>query len=85
MVANGPPRGLSSSGKRWVSLIAVCVALALPKHVRCGFPAGDACSVIGPTGRSCETYELEPLGFFLVELVAGDNVGFAYERGVDCH
>lgn len=79
------PRGISSSGKRWAALIAVLVGMALPKHVKCGYPAAaGTCQVPGRFRQMCEPYELEPLGFFLVELALGRDVGFAYKTGQDC-
>lgn len=79
------PRGLSSSGKQWAALVALSLGMCLPKHVKCGYPAAaGTCQVQGPFRQTCEAYELEPLGFFLVELLIGDDVGFAYKSGQDC-
>ena len=74
---------MTSSGRRWAFFIGVFIALALPKRVDCGYPGGD-CKTIGE-GRTCAPYEVEPLGFYLIELVAGRDVGFAYSSGDDCH
>jgi hypothetical protein len=73
---------MSSSGRRWAFLIGVAIAFALPKRVECGYPGGD-CRRIGD-GTTCGYYEVEPWGFYLIEYVAGRNVGFAYSAGDDC-
>lgn len=33
----------------------------------------------------CKYYELEPLGFFLMERLLDRDVGFAYRKGEECH
>jgi hypothetical protein len=77
-------RGMTSSGKRIAALIGLALALLLPKHVECGFPGGE-CARAGALGLQCRRYELEPLGLFLIELIAKQDVGFAYKSGEDCH
>ncbi len=77
-------RGMTSNGKRWAALFGLLLALALPKHVECGYPGGE-CHVWGPGKKTvCQRYEREPLGFYLIELVAKRNIGFAYSAGQDC-
>jgi hypothetical protein len=73
---------MTSSGKRIAFFLGILVALALPKRVDCGYPGGD-CKTIG-NGRTCAPYEVEPLGFYLIEYAVGRNVGFAYSTGSDC-
>lgn len=76
--------GMSSRAKQITGLIAVVIALALPMHVECGWPGAKCANHEREFRRLCKDYELEPLGFYLLELVAHDDVGFAYSRGEDC-
>ena len=76
--------GMTSRAKQVVGLIAIALALLLPKQVECGYPGGE-CTFPASGRRLCQTYELEPIGFYLVEWVLGRNVGFAYSRGDTCH
>lgn len=75
--------GMTSRGKRLAGLFALAVLFFLPKHVECGYPGGQ-CGTIGMFKQVCKSWELEPLGLFLIEKLADDNVGFAYKRGEDC-
>lgn len=74
---------MSTTGRRWAALFAIVFVLALPKHVECGYPGGE-CTVPGGYRQSCTHYELEPFGFYLIELLASRDVGFAYSSGEDC-
>ena len=76
--------GMTSRGKRITALIAVILAFLLPKHVECGYPGGS-CGRIGELKQVCKDYELEPLGFFLLERLLDRDVGFAYQSGEECH
>jgi hypothetical protein len=62
---------------------AVIIAFALPKRVDCGVP-GAGCGHAGRWRTICISYEVEPLGFYLIELVARRDVGFAYSAGDEC-
>ena len=73
---------MTSSGRRWAFLIGVIIAFALPKHVECGYPGGTCRRTDGKA--QCTMYEVEPWGFYLIEYVAGRDVGFAYSSGEDC-
>lgn len=75
--------GMSSRAKQVTALIALFCALFLPKHVDCSFP-GDECLHQGRSGRLCTSYELEPVGFYLIEWLAGRDIGFAYSKGEVC-
>ncbi len=75
--------GMTSRGKRIAFLIAIIIAFLLPKHVECGFPDGR-CGREGVFHQVCKSYELEPLGVYLLEVVAKQDVGFAYKSGEDC-
>ena len=68
---------MSARGKRWAFLIGAVIAFALPKKVERGTHPG-------PTGYPCTRYEVEPWGFYLIELVVGGKVGFAYSSDEDC-
>lgn len=70
---------MSSSGRRIAFLLGVLVAFALPKRVDCGYP-GSACR----RDAACGYYEIEPWGFYLIEYLAGRQIGFAYSSGDDC-
>jgi len=74
---------MTSSGRRWAFFIGLVVVFMLPKHVECGYP-GTECTTVGSFRRTCTSYELEPYGFYLIELVASRDVGFAYSTGEDC-
>jgi hypothetical protein len=76
--------GMTTSGKRWAAAIAVVIACLLPKHVECGAAGATCAAHAGPFRQTCTYYELEPLAFYLLELVAHRDVGFAYESGDDC-
>jgi hypothetical protein len=78
---------MTSSGRRWAFLIGVVIAFMLPKRVECGYPGGLCERAIGSTaggaGKGCY-YEVEPLGFYAIEYLAGRDIGFAYSSGDDC-
>jgi hypothetical protein len=74
---------MTSRGKRIATVIAFIVLFLLPKRVDCGFPDG-ACGHAGILHQYCTPYELEPLGFWLIESVAHADVGFAYSAGERC-
>ncbi len=73
---------MTSSGRRWAFFIGLLVAFALPKRVECGYPGATCQHVVGK--EACSSYEVEPWGFYLIEYVAGRDVGFAYSSGDDC-
>lgn len=72
---------MTANGRRIAGLIAVLIVFFIPKKVECGYPGALACSALeGVSRRACTPHEVEPFGFFLLEHLAGDNVGFAYSR-----
>jgi hypothetical protein len=75
---------MTSSGMRWAFLFGFLLAIALPKHVDCGYPDAPACQKQGRWQTKCTAYEVEPFGFYLIELVAKRDVGFAYSSGDGC-
>jgi len=74
---------MSTRGTRIAFLFAVAIAFLLPKWVACGHPGGS-CGRAGRWRTTCTDYEIEPLGFYAIELLVGRDVGFAYSSGEDC-
>lgn len=78
-------RGITTSGKRWALILGLLIAFALPRHVPCGYPGAVNCQRPGRfPGDRCTPYELEPFGFYLLELWLDRDIGFAYTTGEDC-
>ena len=73
---------MTSNGRRIAGLIGLVIALALPKRVECGYPGGTCERIVDH--RACHAYEIEPLGFYLLENVFDRDIGFAYSSGDDC-
>jgi hypothetical protein len=74
---------MSTRGTRFAFAIAVVIAFLLPKHVECSYP-GASCGHAGKWRTICSDFEIEPLGFYVIELVAHRDIGFAYSTGDDC-
>ena len=74
---------MSTRGTHIAILIALAIAFLLPRRVSCGYP-GATCSHPGRWRTSCTAFEIEPLGFYVIELAVGRDVGFAYSTGDDC-
>lgn len=66
-------------------MLGVVIAFAIPRKVDCGFPGGECRRAGHYAHESCVDYEVEPWGFYLIEYVAGRDIGFAYSTGEDCH
>jgi hypothetical protein len=78
-------RGMSTRGKQIAALVALGAALWLPKRVECGYPgAAGQCARSGPFHLVCRRVELEPVGLYLIELIAERDVGFAYSVTEEC-
>ena len=75
---------MTSRGRLIAFLIGVAAALALPKHVDCGVPGGSCQHAGTHRGEVCTPYEVEPWGVYLIEVVAGRDLGIAYTSGEDC-
>jgi len=78
------PPGMTSRGKHIAFVVAIVILFFLPKNVECGYPDGQ-CGHFGMFKQVCKSWELEPLGLYAIEKLAGRNVGFAYSSGEDCH
>jgi hypothetical protein len=77
--------GMTSRGRMLAILAGLVIAFLLPKRVECGHPAaGTSCQRFGPRHQLCTPYEVEPWGFFLIEMLVRRDVGFAYKSGDDC-
>lgn len=68
---------MTSSGRRIAFFVGLAIAFMLPKKVPCGRP-DTLCAI------RCTPYEVEPIGFYLIEYLVDRNVGFVYSRGTDC-
>jgi len=75
---------MTTRGTHLALAIAVVIAFLLPKRVDCGYP-GATCGHVGRWKTICTDYEIEPLGFYVIELAVKRNVGFAYATDADCH
>jgi hypothetical protein len=74
---------MSTRGTHVAILIAIAIAFFLPKRVECGYP-GASCGRAGKWRTICTAYEVEPIGFYALELVAKRDVGFAYSVESEC-
>ena len=74
---------MSTRGTRIAFLIAAVLAFLLPRWVPCGYP-GATCARAGHWRTTCTAYEVEPIGFYALELLAERDVGFAYASGEEC-
>ena len=74
---------MTTRGTRLAFLFAVGIAFLLPKRVECGYP-GATCGHAGVWRTICTDFEIEPLGFYVIELAAKRDIGFAYSAGDDC-
>lgn len=74
---------MSTRGMRITFAFAIVAALLLPKRVECGYP-GATCAHAGRWGMTCTDFEIEPFGFYVLELAARRDIGFAYSAGDDC-
>ncbi|OBH02730.1 hypothetical protein [Mycobacterium sp. E1747] len=66
--------------------IAVLVGLAIlaaPIKQRCGAPGLSCATAVDPQGNSHYYYEVEPLGVYVAEVIAGTNITIFYESGDD--
>lgn len=74
---------MSSRGKRIALVFALIVLFFLPKHVECGYPDAE-CGHAAILHQYCKYYEVEPVGFWVIEKLAHRDVAFAYSSGEAC-
>jgi hypothetical protein len=74
---------MTTRGTHLALVIAAAAAFFLPKRVDCSFP-GQSCNVAGPHHSICASHDVEPLGFYGLELVLHRDLGFAYSTEIEC-
>lgn len=75
-------RNMTTGALQRAWLFGLLLVFFLPKRVECTFP-GEVCTVT--RGHDiCKSYELEPFGFYGIELLAHRNIGFAYSVDTEC-
>jgi hypothetical protein len=75
---------MTTRGRQLAALFGLVIVFFLPKRVDCGYPEAT-CGHAGMFHTHCTDYEVEPLGFYLLEYVFKRDIGFAYSSGEDCH
>jgi hypothetical protein len=71
---------MSTRGTHLALAFAVAIAFLLPKRTECSYP-GATCGHAGRAPTTCTDFEIEPLGFYVIELIAHRDVGFSYSTG----
>ncbi|WP_068187321.1 hypothetical protein [Mycobacterium sp. UM_CSW] len=67
-----------------VLLVALVIGiLAIPVKQRCGAPGLFCATAVDPQGNIHYYYEVEPVGVFLAEIIAGSNIRLFYSSGED--
>lgn len=74
---------MTSRGKQIAIVFALIVLFFLPKRVECGYPDAT-CGHPAILQQYCRYYEVEPIGFWLIEKGLDRDFGFAYSRGETC-
>ncbi len=75
-------RNMTTGAMRRAWLLGLLIVFMMPKHVDCDYP-GEVCTVT--QGRDiCKHAQIEPLGFYGIELVLHRDVGFAYATEAEC-
>jgi hypothetical protein len=74
---------MTSRGRLIAGLVGITLAFMLPKRITCGLGSNGCKHIVNRP--ECEGYEIEPFGFYLLELVVRTDLGFAYETGDTCH
>jgi hypothetical protein len=65
-------------------LVALAIAmLAIPVKQRCGAPGLSCATAVDPQGNVHYYYEVEPVGVYLAEILAGSNIRLYYTSGED--
>jgi hypothetical protein len=74
---------MSTRGMRITLAFVIVAAFLLPKRIECSYP-GATCGHAGQWRTTCIDFEIEPFGFYVLELAAKRDIGFAYSAGEDC-
>ncbi|OBI16143.1 hypothetical protein A5712_27020 [Mycobacterium sp. E2327] len=80
-----PTRHAANRGPVAVVLLVALVIgiLAIPVKQRCGAPGLFCATAVDPQGNIHYYYEVEPVGVYLAEIIAGSNVRLFYSSGED--
>ncbi|OJZ75526.1 hypothetical protein BRW65_02945 [Mycobacterium paraffinicum] len=77
-------QGLNRAAVRvGIAALVVLAVLAAPIKQRCGAPGLSCATAVDPQGNIHYYYEVEPLGVYLAEVMAGTNITIFYESGDD--
>ncbi len=66
-----------------VAIVVLLAVLAVPIKQRCGAPGFSCASTLDNNGNIRYYYEVEPVGVYLAEIVAGTNIPLFYTSGDD--
>ncbi|OBG99933.1 MULTISPECIES: hypothetical protein [unclassified Mycobacterium] len=66
-----------------IAVVLSIAVLALPVKQRCGAPGLSCATAVDPQGNVHYYYEVEPVGVYLAEIVAGSNIRLYYTSGED--
>ncbi|OBF51689.1 hypothetical protein A5756_17795 [Mycobacterium sp. 852002-53434_SCH5985345] len=66
-----------------IAVVVALAILAIPIKQRCGAPGLSCATAVDPRGNVHYYYEVEPLGVYLAEILAGSNITVFYESGED--
>lgn len=66
-----------------IAVVVALAVLAMPIKQRCGAPGFSCATAVDTHGNVHYYYEVEPLGVFLAEIVAGTNIAVFYDSGDD--
>lgn len=77
---------MTTRGRAIAGVLGALIALSLPKKVECGYPRdeGEKCGHLNVLHHWCTPYEVEPLGFYMLEHLFHRNIGFAYSSDDEC-
>jgi hypothetical protein len=66
-----------------IAALLVIAVLAIPVKQRCGAPGLSCARTLDPQGNIHYSYEVEPLGVYLAEIITGSNIRFYYTSDKD--
>jgi hypothetical protein len=64
-----------------IAVMLLIAVLAIPVKQRCGSPGYSCATALDTQGYVHYYYEVEPLGVYLAEIIAGSNIRFYYTSG----